>query len=88
MPDHENMPSEYSWHGFGPWYHNVYDVMKQIPFDETGSVYDKGLSRPIDFGIAYDNGGAEFNDTFILPVSRMLRMVGLDSLKWGWIMFK
>jgi uncharacterized protein with NAD-binding domain and iron-sulfur cluster len=88
MPDDDNMPSEYSWHGFGPWYHNAFDVMKQIPFDETGSVYDKSLSRPIDFGIAPDKGKAEFNETWILPVSRMLRMVGLDSLKWGWVMFK
>lgn len=88
VPDDDNMPSEYSWHGFGPWYHNVYDVMKQIPFDETGSVYDKALSRPIDFGIAPDKGTTQFNDTWPLPVSRMLRMVGLDSLKWAWMMFK
>ncbi|MFO7557443.1 MAG: FAD-dependent oxidoreductase [Desulfobacterales bacterium] len=88
MPDHENMPSEYSWHGFGPWYHNVFDVMKQIPFDETENVYNKGLSRPIDFGVAPDKGKTEFNDSWILPVSRMLRMSGLDSIKWGWLMFK
>ena len=29
-----NMPSEYSWHGMGPWYHNAFDLMRQIPFDE------------------------------------------------------
>jgi hypothetical protein len=85
---HEGMPSEYSWHGFGPWYHNVFDLMKQIPFDETGSVYDKGLSRPIDFGIAPDKGTTQFNDTWMLPVSRMLRMTRMDSLKGIWLMFK
>jgi len=89
MPGQENMPSEYSWHGFGPWYHNVFEVMKQIPFDETGSVYDKSLSRPIDFCVAPDKGRSEFRDSsWIPPVSRMLRMSGLDSLKWGWLMLR
>ncbi len=88
VPGDENMPSEYSWHGFGPWYHNVFDLMKQIPFDETGSVYDKCLSRPIDFGIAPDKGGAEFFDSRILRVSKIFRMTGLDSLRWGWLTFK
>lgn len=88
VPGDENMPSEYSWHGFGPWYHNAFDVMRQIPFDETGSVYDKGLSRPIDFGLAPDKGRAEFDDSWILPVSRMFRMSGAESLRWGWLMLK
>src|SRR5690242_14658545 len=78
----EGMPSEYSWHGFGPWYHNTFDVMRQIPFDDTSSVYEKSLSRPIDFGIVPDLGQAQFNDTWPLPVSRMLRMSGLDSWHW------
>lgn len=42
MPGDGDMPSGYSWHGMGPWYHNVFDLLRQIPFDETGSVYDKG----------------------------------------------
>ena len=88
VPEHEGMPSEYSWHGFGPWYHNVFDVMKQIPFDETGSVYDKGLSRPIDFGIAPDRGRVEFKDSWPLPVSKMLRMSRWEGLCWGWLMLK
>jgi len=29
--DKDNMPTEYSWHGMGPWYHNAFDVMRQIP---------------------------------------------------------
>jgi hypothetical protein len=88
MPENEGMPSEYSWHGFGPWYHNAFDVMKQIPFDETGSVYDKALSRPIDFGLAPDQGTVQFNDGPIIPVSKMFRMSGLDSLRWGWLLLK
>ena len=88
VPGDGNMPSEYSWHGFGPWYHNAFDVMKQIPFDETGNVYDKCLSRPIDFGIAPDKGGAKFFDSRILHVSKIFRMTGLDSLRWWWLTFK
>jgi len=40
----------------GPWYHNLFDLLKQIPFDEAGSLYDKALSRPIAFGIFPDSG--------------------------------
>ncbi|MHB9080690.1 MAG: FAD-dependent oxidoreductase [Pirellulaceae bacterium] len=88
IPENDDMPSEYSWHGFGPWYHNAFDVMKQIPFDESGTVYDKGLSRPIGFGLAPDNGQTQFNDGWVIPVSKMFRMSGLDSLRWGWLLLK
>jgi uncharacterized protein with NAD-binding domain and iron-sulfur cluster len=65
--DH-NMPSEYSWHGLGPWYHNVFDLLRQIPFDAAGSVYQRALSRPIAFGVGADDGQAAFNDdTSVLP---------------------
>ena len=53
----DNTPSEYSWHGIGPWYHNVFDLMKQIPFDGSHSMYERALSRPIDFGLAANDGG-------------------------------
>ena len=88
LPTDGGMPSEYSWHGMGPWYHNAFDVMKRIPYDETGSVYDKALSRPIDFGTAPDKGSAEFDHSQVLQVSKMLRMSGLDSLRWAWLMLK
>lgn len=87
--DPKAMPTEYSWHGFGPWYHNTFDILKQIPFDRQGSIYDRGLSRPIDFGLAPDQGKAEFNrDCWTVPVSRMFRMRGFDSARWGWLMWK
>jgi uncharacterized protein with NAD-binding domain and iron-sulfur cluster len=84
------MPSEYSWHGMGPWYHNVFDVMKQIPFDEHGSVYDRALSRPIAFGVGPDHGTAEFDDPsdFLIDVRRMFRMTGLDWFWWARLMAK
>ena len=66
LSEDDGMPSEYSWHGMGPMYHNVFDIMKPIPFDETGSVYEKALSRPIAFGVAPDVGIAQFDDS---PIS-------------------
>nr|QBK87415.1 MAG: flavin-containing amine oxidase [Marseillevirus LCMAC201] len=41
-------PSEYSWRGYAPWYHNVYDLMKRIPINNDKTVYDE-LSRPVEF---------------------------------------
>jgi hypothetical protein len=84
------MPSEYSWHGMGPWYHNVFDVMRQIPFDAHGSVYDRALSRPIDFGVAPDDGTAEFDDKadVLVDVRRMFRMSRLDWFWWARLMAK
>jgi hypothetical protein len=52
----DNMPTEYSWRGYGPWYHNVFKLMKEIPSRTCdGSVYDKELSRQINFAIVPDH---------------------------------
>ena len=83
-----NLPTEYSWHGMGPWYHNLFAVLRQIPFDDSGSVYDKALSRPIAFGIFPDQGKAEFFDHGLRSTPRMLRFSLWDFLKWAWLMFK
>ncbi len=89
LEDKGNMPTEYSWHGFGPWYHNVFDILKQIPFDDSASLYEKSLSRPIDFGIAPDEGEAQFiRISPFLSAHRMLRMQGLDLVRWTWMMAK
>jgi hypothetical protein len=85
----DNLPTEYSWHGMGPWYHNVFDLLQQIPLDDGGNVYQRALSRPIDFGIAPDEGRAQFDDTGPIPdVRRMFRMTRLDRLRWAWLMLK
>src|ERR1035438_8624730 len=55
----DNTPTEYSWHGMGPWYHNAFDIMKCIPFNEKGTIYDLALSRPLDFGIFPDTRSEE-----------------------------
>jgi len=87
--ENQNTPSEYSWHGFGPWYHNVFEVMKQIPFDETGTLYDKAFTRPVDFGIFPERDGkAQFYDRRLLSIPNMFRMSPWDLLKWAWLLVK
>lgn len=85
---HRNMPSEYSWHGMGPWYHNVFDLMRQIPFDEGGSVYHRSLSRPIAFAMVPDQARAAFDDTMHVNVRGMFRMTRLDLVRWAWLSLK
>lgn len=87
-PKNDEMPSEYSWHGMGPWYHNVFDIMKQIPFDAEGSVFDKALSRPIDFGIFPDRGHGEFFDESLGSLLKMFQMSKLEFVRWSWLLFK
>jgi hypothetical protein len=82
------IPSEYSWHGMGPWYHNTFDLMQQIPFDENGSLYDRALSRPINFGIFPNQGDAQFYDKGFRSIPIMFEMSKLDWLKWSWLMLK
>lgn len=82
------IPTEYSWHGMGPWYHNVFDVMQQIPFDETGTVFDKGLSQPVDFGVAPDTVGPRFNNSSIFDKPKAFRMTTLDKLMLYWLLLK
>jgi len=86
-PNDRNMPSEYSWHGMGPWYHNTFDLLQQIPFDETGSVYDKGLSRSIAFCVAPDIGRAAFYPGLVhLP--KMFRLGQWEGVRWAWLLLK
>jgi uncharacterized protein with NAD-binding domain and iron-sulfur cluster len=87
-PDHDNMPSEYSWHGMGPWYHNTFDIMRQIPYDGTGSIYERCLSRPIDFGIFPDQRRAEFYDKPWRSIPAMFSMEFPDFVRWFHLMAK
>jgi len=85
-----NTPSEYSWHGFGPWYHNAFDLLRQIPFDADGSVYERALSRPIAFGVGPDHGRVAFGDSggVLVEGSKMFRMTWRDRLRWSWLLLK
>jgi hypothetical protein len=82
------LPTEYSWHGLGPWYHNVFDLLKQIPFDPSSSVYERGLSRPVDFGIVPDDDRAAFDHSWMLDVRKLFRLTRVDFFRWAWLMFK
>jgi hypothetical protein len=86
------MPSEYSWHGIGPWYHNVFEIFNRIPFDndEGKNIYECALSRPIDFGIAPNVGLAQFDDSrgVTVDVKKMFRMSSKDKVLWAWILLK
>ena len=86
--EEDNMPTEYSWHGMGPWYHNAFDVMRQIPFNKEGSIYDLALSRPVDFGIFPDSGEAHFYDDGVKSIPKMFKMNDWDFIKWFYLMLK
>lgn len=88
MPQDKNMPSEYSWHGLGPWYHNVFDIMKHIPFDEEGSVYDKSLSRPINYGIVSDVATKSDVEDIVFSTIGRFRMTWFDQVRWAKLLFK
>lgn len=82
-----NMPTEYSWHGMGPWYHNTFEMLQQIPFDETGSVFDKGLTRPIDFCLAPDDAAPVFYSG-LLQLPKMFRLGNWEGARWAWLLLK
>jgi len=78
--DYNNFPSEYSWRGYGPWYHNTFDIMKKIPTYNGKTVFEN-LSRPVEFVFTNshsDNGYNTFMDelntkdmfAFVLEVVR------------------
>lgn len=83
-----NMPTEYSWHGMGPWYHNTFDLLRKIPFNEQGSLYDVALSRPIDFGVFPDAAKARFYDKGLQSIPKMFRMNLWEFVKWSYLMLK
>ena len=62
--------------------------MKQIPFDETGSVYDKVLSRPLNFGVTPDKVNAGFGRDDVFTRGRMFRMTRLDLVVRAWWLLK
>ena len=88
LPEHDGMPSEYSWHGLGPWYHNTFAVMREIPSGRGGSVYDDELSRPMTFGIAPDRVGGMLSDADVFDGERMYRMSARDRFWRAWLLAK
>jgi len=39
--NNKTCPYEYSWRAYGRWYHNVYNIMKRIPYNDKETVFDK-----------------------------------------------
>lgn len=70
VPD--NVPSEHSWRGWGNFYGNTFNIMKQIKNGDNSTVYDN-LTKEVDFYILNNNsykktGDVKFSmsDYFIL----------------------
>ena len=83
-----NMPSEYSWHGMGPWYHNTFDLMKKVPLRNDETLYDSILSQPIDFGIFPDDRRAQFYSEGLKSIPKMFQMDPWEFSKWSYLMLK
>jgi uncharacterized protein with NAD-binding domain and iron-sulfur cluster len=86
----QDMPSEYSWHGMGPWYNNFFELIKEIPFDERSSLYDNILSRPVVFGLAPNSGTAHFGDSNSknVDLENLFSMTTKEKWLWSWLMGK
>ena len=55
--DINGMPTEHSWRGYGPFYDNLFSILKEIPF-KGGTVHDNILfNRPIEFLLPRDGKG-------------------------------
>lgn len=83
----DGLPTEYSWHGFGPWYNNTFAVMKKTPFNQEGSVFEKSLSRPIDFGVFPARGDAGFFRS-LKDIKAMFQLTWIEFIRAAWIMLK
>lgn len=86
--DQDNMPTEYSWHGMGPWYHNTFDLLQKIPFSKKGNLYDLALSRSIAFGIFPDTAKAQFYDEGLKSIHKMFGMNKWEFTKATYLMLK
>jgi uncharacterized protein with NAD-binding domain and iron-sulfur cluster len=82
--EEDNLPSEYSWHGFGPWYHNTFDLLQQIPFDATSTLYERVLSRPMEYAVVPDTIDPDFETANLYDKKRAFRMSGPDKLALAW----
>ncbi len=76
----QEMPSEYSWRGFGPWYHNTFDIMKKIPVTVDKTVYDVELSHPVIFILPSDSD-ENYNNTF----GKSSKIGLLDKIIFSWL---
>ncbi len=86
--EQDNLPTEYSWHGIGPWYHNTFDLLKQIPFDDEDTLYDRILSRPMEYAVVPDKVDADFDTDDLFEKPKAFRMSMQDKISLGWGILK
>ena len=66
-----NIPTEVSWRGVGPFYHNMINKLSEIPYKDK-SVFDYGLIAPISFKVENNHKSVDisksisFSDKIIL----------------------
>jgi uncharacterized protein with NAD-binding domain and iron-sulfur cluster len=84
----DNLPSEYSWHGFGPWYHNTFDLLRQIPFDATSTLYERVLSRPMEYAVVPNAVDEDLDTADLFEKPRAFRMSTPDKVSLGWGLLK
>jgi uncharacterized protein with NAD-binding domain and iron-sulfur cluster len=70
-------PSEHSWRGYGPFYKNTFQLMKEIPFNDA-TVFDN-LSVPIDFYLLYDKKYS-YKSTLTIKDKIILYYLGINYL--------
>lgn len=82
----ENIPTEYSWRGFGPWYHNVFDVMKTIKNEkDENTVFDTELSDPLQFYPVHDEVTSPHFNNEKYYISGKWRRFNIDRIKLYWL---
>jgi hypothetical protein len=81
----DQIPTEYSWRGFGPWYHNVYDLTREIKLGDK-TVYDTEFSRQVKFHLVQDevSGVHKTKPRYKIPGS--WRRSALDKAKFYFLM--
>ena len=70
-------PSETSWRGYAPFYKNVSQLMKEIPYFDT-NVFNN-LSLPIDFYLLHDKERG-YKSSFTLKDNIILYYIGINYL--------
>lgn len=72
--DYKVCPIEYSWRAYGRWYQNVYQIMKQIPFNNKETVFDQLVE--LEGGYATCNKTIpEYSGAINIPIIDKIKLV-------------
>ncbi len=67
----KKIPTEISWRGIGPFYHNMLAKLKGIPYLDK-SVFDYGITQPMQFKVLKENSVLTLTETFSLSDKAVL----------------